>query len=145
MHGTTSCPPACPPDRTSDCPSDQPARLTDLEPAIDRYQYLIVLGLCVLCTLPLELVVGARVWRQPRRLATSVLPVVVVFVVWDLVAIERGHWWFSERYTTGWLLPGGLPVEEVAFFVVVPICGLLTYEAVKIMWPFRTRTGGADA
>lgn len=117
------------------------------EPDIDRYQYLLLLGACLVVTLPLELVIGARVWRQPRRLLSSVLPVVAAFVVWDLVAIERGHWWFSERYTTGWVLPGGLPVEEVAFFVVVPICGLLTYEAVSIMWPrrARVRTGAVDA
>jgi len=24
----------------------------------------------------------------------------------------------------------GMPIEELAFFIVVPICGLLTYEAV---------------
>ena len=34
---------------------------------------------------------------------------------------------------TGWRLLGGLPVEELAFFVAVPICALLTYEAVKIV------------
>jgi hypothetical protein len=34
---------------------------------------------------------------------------------------------------TGWRLLGALPVEELAFFVAVPICALLTYEAVKIV------------
>jgi lycopene cyclase domain-containing protein len=100
---------------------------------------------CLLATLPLELVIGARVWRRPRRLATSVLPVVALFVVWDLVAIERGHWMFSERYTTGWVLPGGLPVEELVFFLVIPVCGLLTYEAVSILWPGRRRSGRTGA
>jgi len=98
---------------------------------MDRYQYLILMGLCLVLTLPLEFVFRARVWRRPARLVRALWPPLVVFVVWDLVAIARGHWTYSSRYTTGWTLPGALPVEEVVFFVVIPICGLLTYEAVR--------------
>jgi lycopene beta-cyclase len=58
---------------------------------------------------------------------------VALFVAWDVVAIDRGHWWYNPRYVTGWRLPGALPVEELAFFAAVPICALLTYEAVKIV------------
>jgi hypothetical protein len=36
-------------------------------------------------------------------------------------------------------LTGALPVEELAFFVVIPICALLTYEAVKIVLPVGRR------
>jgi hypothetical protein len=35
-------------------------------------------------------------------------------------------------------LPGGIPLEEVLFFVVVPICAILTLEAVRARrraWP----------
>lgn len=95
-----------------------------------RYQYLGLMGACVAATLPLELGLGARVWRSPRRLAAALAPTVALFSAWDVAAIARGHWWFNERTTTGWRLPGRLPVEELAFFVVVPVCGLLTLEAV---------------
>ncbi len=54
---------------------------------------------------------------------------VALFVVWDVVAIARGHWDFVDDYVTGWTLPGGLPVEELAFFLVIPVCALLTFEA----------------
>lgn len=97
----------------------------------DELQYLAVLGGCLVVTLPLEIVFGARVWRQPRRLFLALLPTVIVFSLWDALAISRGHWGFSSRYVTGWDLPGDLPVEEVAFFFVIPICGLLTLEAVR--------------
>jgi lycopene cyclase domain-containing protein len=99
----------------------------------DRFQYLAVLAACVLVTLPLELVIGARVYRRPRRLLAALAPAVAVFVAWDVVAIDRGHWWYNPRYVTGWRVPGALPVEELAFFVVVPICALLTSEAVTIV------------
>jgi lycopene cyclase domain-containing protein len=98
---------------------------------VDQYQYLLLMSACVVVTLPLELVFGARVWRQPRRLLVALAPVVLLFSVWDVVAIARDHWSYSDRYTTGWLVPGNLPVEELVFFVVIPVCGLLTLEAVR--------------
>lgn len=96
----------------------------------DRFQYLMLLGVCVLITLPLELVLGARVWRRPRRLAAALALPMAVFLVWDAAAIALDHWTFNPRYVTGWRLPFSLPVEEVLFFVVIPVCGILTYEAV---------------
>lgn len=96
----------------------------------DRYQYLLLMAGCLLLTLPLEFVLRARVYRRPRRLLLSLLPVLAIFIVWDIVGIVRGHWWYSERYTTGVLFPLDVPLEEVVFFIVIPICALLTYEAV---------------
>ena len=108
---------------------------------MDQYQYLLLMAGCLLLTLPLELVLGARVWRRPRRLLLALLPVVVVYGLWDVVAIARGTWDYSERYTTGVLLPFAMPLEELVFFVVIPICGLLTYEAVgtTLTWLRRRR------
>lgn len=96
----------------------------------DRYQYLLLMAACLVVTLPLELVLGARVYRQARRAALAILPVVVVFALWDAVAIARDEWSFVGRYVTGVRL-GSLPIEELVFFVVVPMCTLLTFEAVQ--------------
>ena len=98
---------------------------------MNHLQYLMVLAGCVLLTLPLEVIVGARVWRQPRRLASSLAPVLVVFLAWDVAAAAHGTWRFADRYTIGVRLPGGVAIEEVVFFMVVPIAGLLTLEAVR--------------
>ncbi len=102
---------------------------------MDRYQYLILMGLCLAVTLPLEFVLRARVYRRPRRLWASLWLPVALFAVWDVVAISREHWRYSSRYTTGWLLAFDLPVEELAFFLVILICGLLSLEAVR--WGLR--------
>ena len=98
---------------------------------MDHLQYLGLMGLCVLVTLPLELVVGVRVWRSPRRLASALLPAFALFVVWDLWATRTGTWDFNPDYTIGITLPGGMAVEELVFFTVIPICGILTLEAVR--------------
>jgi lycopene cyclase domain-containing protein len=91
------------------------------------WQYLLVLGSCVMVTLPLEIIGGARVYRRPKALLATLAPVVATFAGWDLVAVHRGDWWFSGRYILGLRL-AGLPIEEWLFFLVVPICALLTYE-----------------
>ena len=97
----------------------------------DRFQYLALMGGCLVITLPLEFLFGARVWRRPRRLAAALWPPLAIFVVWDIVAIARDHWTYSAKYVTGWNLPFDLPVEELAFFLVIHICSLLTLEAVR--------------
>ena len=97
---------------------------------MERGEYLVVMGLCLLITLPLELLLGARVWRRPRRLLVALVPLLVVYTVWDAAMIAAGSWSYSEDKLTGILLPFELPLEELVFFVVVPICGLLTLEAV---------------
>lgn len=96
---------------------------------MDGWQYIILLGACLLVTLPLEFVLGARVYRSPKRLLFSMLPMLVVFVSWDIFGILRLHWWYEPRFISG-IHIGPLPLEELLFFIVIPICGLLTYEAV---------------
>ena len=106
---------------------------------MDRLQYLLLMGACVLITVPLEVGVGARVWRSPARLAQSLLPAFVLFVVWDLWATRTGTWDFNPAYTIGLTLPGGMAFEELVFFTVIPVCGLLTLEAVRRLLAHEVR------
>ncbi len=93
--------------------------------------YLAVLAACFLGTLPLELWLGVRVYRQWRRLALTLAPVLVVFLAWDVYAVEAAHWEFDPRQTLRVRLPGGLPLEELLFFLVIPTCAVLALEAVR--------------
>lgn len=89
------------------------------------------MGACVVVTLPLELVLGARVYRQPRRLALALAPALLLFVAWDVWASATNTWGFDDRWTLGITLPGGMAIEELLFFTVIPVCGLLTLETVR--------------
>ena len=93
--------------------------------------YLALLVGCLVVTAPLELVLRVRVYARWRRLLLAVLPEFVVFVAWVLYAIAEGHWRYSAALTLGVRLPGGIPLEEVLFFVVVPVCAVLALEAVR--------------
>jgi lycopene cyclase domain-containing protein len=98
---------------------------------VDRFQYVLLMAACLTVTLPLEFVLGARVWRRPRRLAVALAPAFALFVAWDLWASAAGTWGFAPEYTLGLEFPGGMAVEELLFFVTVPVCALLTLEAVR--------------
>lgn len=97
--------------------------------------YLALLAACLAGTLPLELVLHVGVCRRWRRLAATVLHVLVVFGGWDVLAVHLGLWSYDGHYLVGLTLPGRLPLEELLFFVVVPVCAVLTYEAVLARRP----------
>jgi len=104
---------------------------------VGHWSYLAVLVFIVLGAGWLEVALRTRVFRRWRRLLLALAPVVAVFVVWDLYAISRGHWTFDSEQTTGVVFPGDVPVEELLFFVVVPLAAILTLEAVRSArgWP----------
>jgi lycopene cyclase domain-containing protein len=109
--------------------------------------HLLYAGLlvgCLVVTLPLELVIGARVYRRPGAVVTAVLPVAAAFVAWDALATQAGWWSFDAHWVLDLPRPLGLPPEEWAFFLVVPTCAVLTLEAVRRLRPDWFRTGKQD-
>jgi len=99
--------------------------------------YLLVMAACIIGTLPLELVLRTGVYRRTRRWLLSIAPGFVLFAGWDVWAIGRDHWHYDPRQTTGVLLPGHLPLEEAVFFVVIPTCAILSFEAVRAVRGWR--------
>jgi lycopene cyclase domain-containing protein len=69
-------------------------------------------------------------WKYPARLLLAILIPFAVFVLWDIIVTARGHWSFNPNYTVG-LKIVNLPIEEVLFFIIIPFCGLFTWESVK--------------
>jgi lycopene cyclase domain-containing protein len=88
-----------------------------------------MLAFVLIGTLPLHRYYGLSVLRQPMRLLIAVVPVAAMFITWDLLATEAGHWRFdpAQTFSVRWW---GLPLEEYAFFFVIPLAGILTFEAV---------------
>jgi lycopene cyclase domain-containing protein len=99
--------------------------------------YLAVLGGCLLSAGWLEPALRVRVLRRWRRLLLTVLPVAAVFVAWDAAAVAAGDWSYDPGQTLPLRLPAGLPLEEVLFFLVVPVCAVLGFEAVRAVLGWR--------
>ena len=97
-----------------------------------RWSYVAMLAFCLAGTLPLVPAFRLRVLRQPWRMLLTALAAGMPFLVWDLWATRAGHWRFDPEQTLPWRV-AGLPLEEVGFFVVIPVVTVLTYEAVKVV------------
>lgn len=115
---------------------------------MSAYEYLLLMGACLLITLPLELLFSARVYRRWKLLLGALIPVILFFSLWDIFAIARDHWTYNQQFVTG-IHIGNLPLEELVFFIVIPICALLSYEAVGTVLEFlakkaKSRKGGND-
>lgn len=96
-----------------------------------QYAYLGVLLGCLICTALLEIFLRTRVYRRFLRLVLTILPVVIIFAIWDAYAIASGHWTFGSKYVTGLEVGFGIPIEEICFFIAIPICSILTLEGVR--------------
>ncbi len=103
--------------------------------------YLAVLAACLCGALWVEPALHVHVFRRWRRLLATVAVVVGVFGAWDIAAIAAGHWRYDPAQTTGVRLPGRLPIEELLFFVVVPIASVLGFEAVRAVRGTRSPAG----
>ncbi len=103
-----------------------------MAPGLRHASYAAMLAFVLIGTLPLHRYYQLKVLRQPLRLLSAIVPVAALFVTWDLVATASGHWHFDPAQTFAVRL-WGLPLEEYAFFVVVPLAGILTFEAVAVV------------
>ena len=97
--------------------------------SLERWSYVAMLAFCLAGTLPLIPAFRLRVLHQPRRLLLTVLAAGTPFLLWDVYATEAGHWFFDAAQTLPWRV-AGMPLEEVGFFIVIPVVSVLTYEGV---------------
>jgi lycopene cyclase domain-containing protein len=79
----------------------------------------------------LEIVLKVGVLRRVKRLFLSIAPVAILFLIWDAYAISQGHWYFDSNQILGVIGPFDIPLEEVLFFIFIPIASVMTIEAVR--------------
>ncbi len=108
-----------------------------------RYSYVAILAFVLVGCLWLEVALRTRVLRRFGRLALTWIPVALLFVVWDVYAIAQGHWWFDTERILGLYLPGDVPVDELLFFLAIPLASVLTLEAVRSVKPHWKVDDGA--
>lgn len=105
---------------------------------LGHWSYVGVLLVILAGCLWLEVALRTRVLRRWKRLVLSMMLPVVVFVAWDAYAIAAGHWNFDVDRILGLSVVAGVPIDEVLFFICIPLASILTLEAVrseKPHWP----------
>ena len=95
-----------------------------------HYGYLVMLIFTLFGSLWLEFIFQLKVLQQLKRLMITIFPIASLYLVWDALATRFTDWGFDPRQILGIKPLFSLPIEEIAFFVVVPIAAILTLEAV---------------
>ncbi|NTU73510.1 lycopene cyclase domain-containing protein [Candidatus Roizmanbacteria bacterium] len=94
-----------------------------------HFEYLVLLLLCY--GFPFVFGLIHRKLLKDEKLSLLNLTVIVAsipFILWDMLAVTRGHWWFNSNFITGWKV-GYLPIEEVLFFLLIPQACLFIWVA----------------
>ena len=83
----------------------------------------------------LEVILKVGVLRRIKRAAISIIPVALMFLIWDAYAIKQGHWFFDREQTLGVYGPFNIPLEEYLFFMIIPMAAIFTIEGVTKVKP----------
>lgn len=101
---------------------------------MSTYTYLLIDLSIILPPLLIGLLPRYAYLTQIRRLLKSIIPVSLSFIVWDMIATRLNHWQFSTQYTLPYRM-FHLPLEEIAFFIVVPFACLFIAHSLFVMIP----------
>lgn len=100
-----------------------------------KYSYLAILFFVVVASFWLEIAFKVRVIFRMKRVLLSLLPISTGFLIWDAYAISQGHWFFDPKQVTGINGPFNIPIEEILFFLIIPMAVLMTLEGVTRLKP----------
>jgi len=96
-----------------------------------KFSYVAMLIFTVAGSFWLEIFLKIGVLRRIKRVAMSIFPVAIFFLIWDAYAISKGHWYFDSKQILGVFGPFDIPLEEFLFFTVVPMAAIMTIEGVR--------------
>ena len=96
-----------------------------------KFGYVAMLTFTVVGSFWLEIVLKIRVLKRIKRALMSIIPIAILFLIWDAYAVASGHWKFDPDQVLGIYGPFGIPLEEYLFFIIVPMAAIMTIEGVR--------------
>jgi len=93
-------------------------------------EYLIINILIIIVPLSLSFEKNLKFYKKVKSVLKSILIVSSAFIIWDVIATQRGDWAFNPDYLIG-VKFFGLPIEELLFFITVPYACIFIFETVK--------------
>lgn len=93
--------------------------------------YLLINLLIIIFPLAMSFESKVRYITKFRHVLLSILIVSLPYIMWDVIAANRGDWSFNNEYILGFRL-FSLPVEEILFFITVPFSSIFIYESLSV-------------
>ena len=101
-----------------------------------QFQYLMVLAFIGSCAVFVNFGFKLRISSKWKLFLMTDVAILVIYLAWDFWAVSKGSWYFDREQTVGLYIFSRLPIEEVLFFIIVPLMVVLTYLAlIKLSRP----------
>jgi len=112
---------------------------------VENLHYLLVLVFISIFAIGVNFGFKLRFSKQIKIFIKMDLFILGIYLVWDFWAVNKGSWFFDAKQIIGWKLFNQLPIEEILFFVIVPLMTVLTYLALsKLTGWGQTKEGERD-
>ena len=94
-----------------------------------QFNYLMVLGFIGACAIFVNFGFKLRISSKWKIFLLTDAVILAIYLAWDFWAVSKGSWFFDQEQTLGIYIFSRLPIEEVLFFIIVPLMVVLTYLA----------------
>jgi lycopene cyclase domain-containing protein len=92
--------------------------------------YLLINILIIFFPLILSFDKNLKFYKKVPYVLQSIAFISTAYIVWDVIATERGDWAFIPEHLIGFYILG-LPLEEILFFITVPYACIFIFETVS--------------
>lgn len=92
--------------------------------------YLLINIAIIFFPLILSFDKNLKFYKKVPYVLQSIAFISTAYIVWDVIATERGDWFFNPEHLVGFNILG-LPLEEILFFITVPYSCIFIYETVS--------------
>lgn len=92
--------------------------------------YLLINILIIFFPLILSFDKNLKFYKKLPYVLQSIAFISTAYIVWDIIATERGDWAFNPEHLIGFYIIG-LPLEEILFFITVPYSCIFIFETVS--------------
>lgn len=91
--------------------------------------YTEVLAFIAICAIFVATAFKIRVPHFWRIFLLTDACILGLYLIWDYWAISKRNWYFDSKQILTFNLVPKVPIEEILFFIIVPLTTILTYKA----------------
>ena len=96
---------------------------------MENLHYAYVLIFIAICAVGVNFGFRLQFSKKLRLFLLTDSLILFIYLIWDFWAVSKGSWFFDPNQILGIMLLGKLPIEEVLFFIIVPMKTVMTYMA----------------
>ena len=98
---------------------------------MENLHYAYVLIFIAICAVGVNFGFRLQFSKKLKLFLLTDSLILIIYLIWDFWAVSKGSWFFDSNQILGIMIFGKLPIEEVLFFIIVPLMTVLTYLALS--------------